>query len=579
MLAQLLSRYLRPYWPLLVGVFVFQLMQSIASLYLPTLNADIIDNGVIVGDTGYILREGGIMLAVSLGQITCSIIAVYFGARVGMSVGRDMRRDVFTRVGEYSEQEVGHFGAASLITRNGNDVQQVQMLIVMAANLLVMAPIIGIGGVIMAIQQEAQLAWLIAVSVPVLLVAVSILVGFMVPQFRKMQGRIDAVNRVLREQLTGIRVIRAFVRERTERERFERANDELTDVSMKAGRIFALAFPIVMMVMNLSSIAVIWFGAFLIDEGSMEIGSLTAFISYLIQILMSIMMATFMTMTIPRASVSAERISEVLATESSVRLPEHPRTDIDPSKGFELEDVSFQYPGAEKPVLADISFRALPGTTTAIVGSTGAGKTTLISLLPRLFDVTGGVVRYGGVDVRELDPDVLWRGIGLVPQKPYLFSGTVADNLRFGKPDASDEELWQALETAQAKEFVAEMPAGLETEVAQGGTTVSGGQRQRLAIARALVKHPPILVFDDAFSALDVSTDARLRAALDTDAKNATRIVVAQRVSTVIDADNILVLDDGRIVAQGTHEQLLRESTTYQEIVNSQLSVLAGGAE
>lgn len=577
MLLKLLTRYLRPYWALLIGVFVFQLLQAIASLYLPSLNADIIDNGVVTGDTGYILSTGGWMLLVSFGQIVCSIAAVFFGAMAGMRAGRDMRRDIFERVGQFSEREVSHFGAASLITRNGNDVQQVQMLVVMSANFLVMAPIVGIGGVIMALRQEAALAWLIAVAVPVLLIAVGTLIFFMVPQFRKMQTRIDRINGVLREQLTGIRVIRAFVREGTERQRFDAANGELTDTALRAGRIFALAFPIVMFVMNASSVAVIWFGSALIDSGDMQIGSLTAFISYLIQILMSIMMATFMTMMIPRASVSADRIGEVLDTETSVALPSSPRHDVDKTRAYELTDVEFTYPGAERPVLSGISFRARPGTTTAIVGSTGSGKTTLVNLLPRLFDATGGTVAFGGIDVRELDPDVLWAGVGLVPQKPYLFSGTIADNLRFGKPDATDEEIWRALEIAQARDFVSEMPDGIETEIAQGGTNVSGGQRQRLAIARALVKRPAVLIFDDSFSALDVATDARLREALFASEQEATKIIVAQRVSTILEADAIVVLDDGRIVAQGTHDELIVSSETYREIVNSQLS--AGVAE
>lgn len=572
MLLKLLTRYLKPYWPMLVGVVGFQFLQAMASLYLPSLNADIIDNGVVKGDTGYILSTGGWMLIVSLGQIFCSIAAVYFGAKAGMKAGRDMRHDIFTRVGQFSEQEVSHFGAASLITRNGNDVQQVQMLIVMSTTMLVMAPIIAIGGVIMAIRQEAALAWLIAVAVPVLLIAVGTLIFFMVPQFRKMQARIDGVNGVLREQLTGIRVIRAFVRESTERARFADANGALTDTALRAGKLFALAFPIVMFVMNMSSIAVIWFGSFLINDGTMQIGSLTAFISYLIQILMSIMMATFMTMMIPRASVSADRIGEVLATESSVQLPANPRFDTVGHGSIELDNVEFTYPGAEKPVLADITFSAKPGQTTAIIGSTGSGKTTLVNLLPRLFDATGGSVKLNGVDVRELDPEVLWQSIGLVPQKPYLFSGTIADNLRFGRPEATEDELWHALDIAQATDFVSEMPEKLETEIAQGGTNVSGGQRQRLAIARALVKKPEILIFDDSFSALDVATDARLRAALAVNEADTTMVIVAQRVSTIIEADNILVIDNGRIIASGTHEHLLETSETYREIVDSQLS-------
>jgi ATP-binding cassette, subfamily B, multidrug efflux pump len=572
MLLKLLGQYLRPHWRLLVAVIIFQLAQSIASLYLPTLNADIIDNGVIKGDTGYIMQVGGVMLLITLAQVACSIAAVYFGAKAAMGVGRDLRGAVFNRVGEFSEREVTHFGAPSLITRNTNDVQQVQMLVLMTCTLLVSAPILCIGGIIMAMNQDLELSWLIAVSVPALLIAVILIIWRMVPQFRRMQKRIDAVNRVLREQLTGIRVIRAFVRERVETTRFAKANADVTETALKAGRLFALMFPTVMLVLNVSSVAVIWFGAFRIEDGSMQVGTLTAFLSYLMQILMAVMMATFMFVMVPRAAVCADRIGEVLDTESTVRPPAHPIHTLPEAGSVELFEVGFAYPGAEEPVLSEINFRIEPGTTTAIIGSTGSGKTTLINLLPRLFDATSGSVLVDGADVAEVDPDLLWSRIGLVPQKPYLFSGTVATNLRYGKTDASDDELWRALEIAQAKDFVLAMEGGLDAEIAQGGTNVSGGQRQRLAIARALVKRPELYIFDDSFSALDLATDARLRRALRANEREATFVIVAQRVSTIIDADQILVVEDGRIVASGTHDELVLSSPTYAEIVSSQLT-------
>lgn len=572
MLLKLLGRFLRPHWPLLIGVVVFQLAQSLLSLWLPTLNADITDNGIAKGDTNYILWVGLGMLGVTLVQVGCSITAVYFGAKVAMRVGRDLRGSIFHKVGEYSEREVTKFGAPSLITRNTNDVQQVQMLVLMTCTLLVSAPILAIGGIILAMQQDIQLSWLIAVSVPILLVAVGLIITRMVPLFRKMQERIDRVNRVLREQLTGIRVVRAFVREDIETSRFRTANDEVTDTALRAGRLFALMFPIVMLVLNVSSVAVIWFGSFRIEDGSMQIGTLTAFLQYLMQILMAVMMATFMAVLVPRAAVCAERISEVLNTESSVHASDNPIMQLESHGTVEFVDVSFSYPGAEQPVLSDITFLAETGKTTAIIGSTGAGKTTLINLVPRLFDATSGIVLVDGVDVAELDPDLLWSRIGLVPQKPYLFSGTVASNLRYGKPDATDEQLWHALEVAQAKDFVERMDQGLDAPIAQGGTNVSGGQRQRLAIARALVKRPEIYVFDDSFSALDTATDARLRAALARDVAEATMIIVAQRVSTIIDSDQIIVVDDGRVVGRGTHEELLQNNETYAEIVSSQLT-------
>jgi ATP-binding cassette subfamily B protein len=572
MLLKLLGRFLRPHWRLLVGVVFFQLAQSLLSLWLPTLNADIIDNGVVKGDTNYIVWVGAGMLGVTVLQVACAITAVYFGAKVAMRVGRDLRGAIFVRVGEFSEREVSAFGAPSLITRNTNDVQQVQMLVLMTCTLLVSAPILAIGGIILALQQSIQLAWLIVVSVPVLLIAVSLIIVRMVPLFRLMQVRIDKVNKVLREQLTGIRVVRAFVREDVEVKRFKKANEEVTDTALRAGRLFALMFPIVMLVLNVSSVAVIWFGAFQIQDGSLQIGTLTAFLQYLMQILMAVMMATFMAVLIPRAAVCADRISEVLNTESTVKSAASPVSVLETHGTVELVDASFAYPGAEQPVLSDVSFLARAGRTTAIIGSTGAGKTSLVNLIPRLFDATSGLVLVDGVDVAELEPDLLWSRIGLVPQRPYLFSGTVASNLRYGKPDATEDELWAALATAQARDFVEAMPEGLNAPIAQGGTNVSGGQRQRLAIARALVKRPEIYVFDDSFSALDVSTDARLRSALKRDVAGATFIIVAQRVSTIMDADQILVLDDGRIVGQGTHEQLLETSETYSEIVSSQLT-------
>lgn len=576
MLWKLLVEYLRPQRWLLAVVVVFQLAQSIASLYLPTLNADIIDNGVATGDTGYILGQGGLMLGITLLQIVCSVVAVYFAAKAAMGAGRDIRAAVFSRVGEFSEQEVTKFGAPSLITRSTNDVQQVQQLVLMSATMLVTAPILSIGGVIMAVRQDVQLSWLIAVAVPVLLIGVGLIVVRMVPMFRLMQKRIDTVNRVLREQLTGIRVVRAFVREDLEAERFGKANQDVTDTALSAGRLMALMFPMVMLILNVSSVAVIWFGSFRIQDGSMQVGTLIAFLSYLMQILMSVMMATFMAVMIPRAAVSADRISEVLRTESSVRPPLDPvsPTASPGRRGAELEmrDAGFAYPGADQPVLTGISFTARAGETTAIIGSTGAGKTTLVNLMPRLFDATSGAVLIDGVDVRKLHPDLLWGHIGLVPQRPYLFSGTIRSNLQYGKPDATEEELWTALEIAQARGFVEEMSDGLDATISQGGTNVSGGQRQRLAIARALVKRPELYIFDDSFSSLDTGTDARLRQALKRSTAGATMVIIAQRVSSIVEADQILVLDDGAIVARGTHSELLETSETYREIVSSQLA-------
>lgn len=573
MLMKLLRRHLRPYWALLLGVVVFQLAQSIASLYLPTLNADIIDDGVAKGDTAFIISTGGVMLAITLAQVACAIAAVYFGAKAAMAFGRDLRVAVFRKVADFSEQEVSRFGAPSLITRSTNDVQQVQMLVLMSCTILVSAPILAIGGVIMALREDLALSWIMVVAVPVLLVSVGLIISRMVPLFQSMQKRIDGVNRVLREQLTGIRVIRAFVREGVESERFDEANDALTDTALKAGRLFALVFPVVMLVLNVSSIAVLWFGAYRVEDGSMQIGSLTAFLSYLIQILMAVMMATMIAFLLPRAAVSAGRIGEVLETSSSVVDPEQPVFALTAPGTVEFRGVDFAYPGAEEPVLHGLDFVAEPGQVTAIIGATGSGKTTIVNLVARLFDATGGSVLVGGVDVRELDPEVLGAQLALVPQKPYLFAGTVGSTLRYGDPDASDAELWSVLETAQARDFVAAMPGQLEAPIAQGGTNVSGGQRQRLSIARALAKRPPIYLFDDSFSALDTATDARLRAALSRTVSDATMIVVAQRVATIVGADKILVVEDGRITAQGTHEELLASSEAYAEIVESQLSV------
>ncbi len=572
MLIKLLRTYLRPYTTALIAVVALQLVATMASLYLPSLNADIIDKGVAKGDTGYIVSTGGWMLLVTLAQIACSIAAVYFGARAAMSFGRDVRSAIFHRVGTFSAREVGKFGAPSLITRNTNDVQQVQMLVLMTATLMVSAPIMCVGGIIMALRQDVGLSWLMAVCIPVLVIAIALIVVRMVPLFRSMQARIDVVNRVLREQLSGIRVVRAFVRERDEADRFAEANASLTSTALQAGRLMVLIFPTVMLILNASSVAVLWFGAARVDSGEMQIGALTAFLMYLMLILTSVMMATFMAIMIPRAAVSSDRISEVLNTESSVIPPEHPVREVHSRGELELRDVEFRYPGAAAPVLQNISFRAKAGQTTAVIGSTGAGKTTLISLVPRLFDATSGDVLIDGVGVRDLDPEMLWNRIGLVPQKPYLFTGTVASNLRYGNPQATDAELWDALEVAQAADFVRAMAGGLEARIAQGGTNVSGGQRQRLAIARALVRQPEIYLFDDSFSALDLATDARLRAALRPHTAQATVVIVSQRVSTVSDADQIVVLDDGAIVGLGRHEELLKKCPTYVEIVQSQLA-------
>ncbi|MEU2661693.1 ABC transporter ATP-binding protein [Micromonospora sp. NBC_01740] len=570
MLTRLLRTHLRPYHRPLAAVVLLQFVGTMASLYLPSLNADIIDLGVARGDTGYIMRTGGWMLAVSLIQIVCSVAAVYLGARTAMAFGRDVRSSIFGHVNRFSAREVARFGAPSLITRNTNDVQQVQMLVLMSCTMLVAVPIMSVGGVVMALREDVGLSWLMLVSVPVLAVALWLIIRRMVPGFRLMQTRIDTVNRVLREQITGIRVVRAFVREPYETDRFATANADLTATALRIGRLMALIFPVVMLVLNVSSVAVLWFGAERVDAGAIQVGALTAFLQYLMQILMAVMMATFMLMMVPRAAVCAERIVEVLDTDSSVVPAARPVTEVTSHGELELRDVAFQYPGAAEPVLRDVSFRVTPGTTTAVIGSTGAGKTTLLSLVPRLVDTTAGAVLVDGVDVRKLAPDELWRRIGLVPQRPYLFTGTVASNLRYGNPDATDAELWGALEIAQARDFVEAMPEGLAAPIAQGGTNVSGGQRQRLAIARALVRRPEIYLFDDSFSALDLGTDARLRAALRPVTADAAVVIVAQRVSTIVGADQIVVLENGGVVGIGRHDELLLTCPTYAEIVASQ---------
>ena len=571
MLIRLLRERFRPYLGLIAVIVVLQLVQSIANLYLPSLNAHIIDDGVAKGDTAVIMHLGGIMLAVTFAQVVCAVGAVYAGARVAMSVGRDLRAGVFDHVQTFSARELGQFGAPSLITRTTNDVQQVQLVVFMTFTILVAAPVMMVGGVIMALREDVQLSGLLLVIVPVLIAILGFAMVRLRPLFGSMQKRIDAINRIMREQITGIRVIRAFVRDTHERERFAGANTDLMTVAVGVGRMMALIFPTVFLVMNVSSVAVLWFGGQRIEQGPMQVGSLVAFLSYLMQILVAVMMAVMMFMLVPRAEVSADRISEVMRTSSTVVPPVEPITVL-PGRGhLELRDVGFSYPRATDPVLRGVSFVAAPGETTAIIGSTGSGKTTLLQTIPRLYDVTEGAVLVDGVDVRELGLDTLWGAIGLVPQKPYLFSGTVASNLRYGKEDATDDEVWHALEVAQAAAFVTAM-GGLDAEITQGGTNVSGGQRQRLAIARALVRRPEIYLFDDSFSALDFATDAALRAALAPETRDATVIVVAQRVSTIRYADRIVVLDDGVVVGTGTHPELMATNETYREIVLSQVT-------
>ncbi|MEU5140610.1 MULTISPECIES: ABC transporter ATP-binding protein [unclassified Streptomyces] len=572
MLIRLLRAYLRPYKKPIALLVALQFLQTCASLYLPTLNAHIIDEGVVKGDSGYILSYGALMIGISLAQVVCNIGAVFYGARTAAALGRDLRGAVFDRVQSFSAREVGHFGAPSLITRTTNDVQQVQMLALMTFTLMVSAPIMCVGGIVMALGLDVPLSGVLLGVVPVLAICVTLIVRKLRPLFRAMQVRLDTVNRVLREQITGNRVIRAFVRDEYEQQRFRKANTELTEVALGTGNLLALMFPVVMTVVNLSSIAVVWFGAHRIDSGGMQIGDLTAFLAYLMQIVMSVMMATFMFMMVPRAEVCAERIQEVLETESSVVPPVAPVTELRRHGHLEIREAGFRYPGAEEPVLRNIGLVAKPGETTAVIGSTGSGKSTLLGLVPRLFDATEGEVLVDGVDVRTVDPKTLAKVVSLVPQKPYLFAGTVASNLRYGNPDATDEELWHALKVAQAKDFVSELEGGLDAPIAQGGTNVSGGQRQRLAIARTLVQRPEIYLFDDSFSALDYATDAALRAELAQETAEATVVIVAQRVATIRDADRIVVLDEGRVVGVGRHHELMADNETYREIVLSQLT-------
>lgn len=571
-LNRLIFTHLKPYWRELLAILVLQVLATAMSLYLPNLNAQIIDDGVVKGDTDLIWRSGALMLLFSLVQAAGQISATWFGALTAMSLGRDLRAAIFDRALSFSTREMRDFGASSLLTRNTNDVLQVQTIVQTTLTIIVGAPIMMVGGFVMAVREDFGLSWIIAVSVAVLGVAVSLLVIFVSPLFQRMQTNLDNLNRVLREQISGIRVIRAFIREDHESRRFEGANEDVYSVTLRASRWMVLLFPIAMFMVNISSVAVIWFGAFRIDSGNIQIGQMTAFLNYLIQILISVMMSTMLLFLAPRSAVSADRILEVLDTEPTVAPPADPVAPQELTGVVEFRDVTFTYPGAEDPVLANLSFTLTPGRTTAIIGSTGSGKSTLVNLIPRLYDVSSGEVLVDGVDVRRLDPDALWSRIGLVPQKPYLFSGTVASNLLYGRPDATPEQMWEALRIAQAADFVEKLDGGLAAHIAQGGTNVSGGQRQRLSIARALVKEPAVYVFDDSFSALDVATDARLRAALAPATADRATLIVAQRVATIRGADEILVLEHGRIVGRGTHDELLAGNATYQEIVDSQLS-------
>lgn len=579
MLWALLRQYARPYRALLVTVATLQLVSTLASLYLPTVNAAIIDDGVAVGNLRRIVELGGLMLAVTALQVVCAVGAVYFGSRAGMGVGRDLRAAMFDHVTGFSAEDAARFGAASLLTRTTNDVQQIQLLVQLTCTMLVTAPIMSIGGIVMALHQDAGLSWLLLVSVPILALSNYWIVRHLLPIFRRMQRLVDGINRVMRDQLAGLRVIRAFAREPFERNRFAEANHALADTALEAGRWQALMLPTTTLVINVSSVALIWFGGLRIDAGQMQVGSLIAFLAYFMQILMAVLLATFILVIIPRASVCAERISEVLSVAPQIVSPEHP---VRPSRirgEVRLDAAAFCYPGAERPVLQDISLLARPGTTTAVVGSTGSGKSTLVSLICRMYDATSGSVYLDGVDVRDYDPEQLWSALGLVPQRGYLFSGTVADNLRYGKADADDDEMWAALRVAAADDFVRAHPDGLAMKVTQGGANFSGGQRQRLAIARAVIRRPAVYLFDDAFSALDVHTDARVRSALREASAEATVIVVAQRISTVTQADQIVVIDDGRIVGIGTHETLLTDCPQYAEFAESQSLAIVGDAQ
>ena len=578
MLRDLLKTYLGRYWSLLSWVLVFQTVQTLAALFLPTLNADIINRGVALGDTGYIWRVGAVMLGITCVQVVFAVAAVYFGSRASMGFGRDVRAGLFHQVNDFSAQEMTHFGAPSLITRITNDVAQVQMLVLTTCTMLVAAPITAIGGFVLALNQDVGLSWILVVAIPLLVVILGIVLVRMVPQFRLMQERIDRINQMLREQLTGVRVVRAFVREPQESERFAHGNELLTDTALRSGRLMALMFPIVNVVVNISSVAVLWIGSNRIADGSISVGSMIAFLTYLIQILMAVMMATFMAALLPRATVSAERIQEVLNTPISILVARDPITQVSDIASLELKHVGFSYPGAAQPVLHDVTVTCRAGEVLAIIGSTGSGKTTLMNLIPRLTDATTGVVYVDGVDVCKLAPHVLWSRVGVVPQKPYLFSGTVASNLRYGKPDATQDEMWEALRIAQAVDFVEQMPGGLNAAISQGGANVSGGQRQRLAIARALVHRPEVYLFDDSFSALDLATDARLRSAMIPHVSESIVVMVAQRVSTIRNAHQIMVLEDGLVMGLGSHDDLLVTCQTYQEIVSSQLSIDEGAA-
>lgn len=575
MLTRLIAKYLKPYWYYVLAVLVLQAIAVVMNLYLPRLNGEIIDDGIAKGDTDFIWSRGLLMLGVAAVQMAVALAAVYCTARAAMKLGRDLRTDIYKKVASFSEKEVRAFGPGSLITRNTNDVQQVQLLTMQSGTLLVMAPLMAIGGTFMALQQDVKLSSVLAVAIPVMLVVASLFVWRMIPKFRAYQEKLDSVNRILREQLTGIRVIRAFVREPIEEKRFGQANYDIMKIGWQTGSLFVLLFPSIMLILELTIVAVLWFGSQRVDLGDLELGVVMAFMQYVMQILFGVLMATFMMIMIPRAAVCAERIQEVLSSESAIKPAANPRRDWVSPGTLQFEDVSFQFADAEAAVLKDVSFRVEAGQTVAVIGSTASGKSTLVSLVPRLFDVTEGSVRVGGVDVRELDQEFLWSAIGLVPQKAFLFAGTVESNLRLAAPEATEEEMWAALETAQAADFVREMDGGLKAHIAQGGTNVSGGQRQRLAIARALVRRPQLLIFDDSFSALDLTTDAKLRQALWRDFLGTTKIVVAQRVSTIRDADLILVMDNGRIVGAGQHQELAETCDTYKEIIESQLAAEA----
>lgn len=573
MLWALLRQYARPYRGLLAVVALLQLISTLASLYLPTVNAAIIDDGVAKGDLGTIVELGGVMLAVTALQVLCAVGAVFFGSRAGMGFGRDLRSAMFHHVTGFSAEETARFGAPSLLTRTTNDVQQIQVLVQLTCTMLITAPIMSVGGIVMAMHMDVGLSWLLAVAVPVLALANYWIVSRLLPIFRRIQRQIDSINRVMRDQLAGIRVIRAFAREGFERNRFAEANHALADTALDAGRWQALMLPVTTLVINVSSVALIWFGGLRIDAGQMQVGALIAFLSYFMQILMAVLLATFILVIIPRASVCAERITEVLSTQPQIASPPDPVRPATIDGEVRLQGATFQYPGAERPVLQNVSLTAQPGTTTAVVGSTGSGKSTLLALICRLYDVTGGSVRIDGVDVRDYDPEQLWSTIGLVPQRGYLFSGTVADNLQLGaRPGqvATEDEMWEALRVAAADDFVRADPDGLAMRVAQGGINFSGGQRQRLAIARAVIRRPAIYLFDDAFSALDVHTDLRVRTALREVSADATVLLVSQRISTVAQADQIVVVDDGRVVGVGTHEALLTQCAEYAEFADSQ---------